>query len=114
MNLLKIILGILAFSVVTAALYVWGLKKSITQPADLEQILVRKTAASVVKYLKRYGRIDMPGLVRLCQGAKGGQFWSRKRLVVQDAAAFAPKLVEYMKSQLLLEELPEQQFRLKK
>lgn len=37
MNTLETILGILAFAVVIAVLYVWGLKKSYTQSADLER-----------------------------------------------------------------------------
>ena len=42
MNTWETILGILVFAVVTAILYVWGLKKSYTQGADLERILLNK------------------------------------------------------------------------
>ena len=48
MNTLETILGILAFAVVIAVLYVWGLKKSYTQSADLERILLSKSAGKVV------------------------------------------------------------------
>ena len=34
------ILGILGFALVTAILYVWGLRRSMTQSADLERILL--------------------------------------------------------------------------
>ena len=79
----------------------------------MEQILLRKVAANVVKYLKKHGEIDMPGIVRLCQGAKSSQFWSRKHLVVQNAEAFAPTVAEFLKSQRLVEELPGRRFCLK-
>ena len=36
----QILLGIAAFAVVTAVLYVWGLRKSMTQSADLERVLL--------------------------------------------------------------------------
>ena len=36
------ILGILGFALVTAILYVWGLRRSMTQSADLERILLSK------------------------------------------------------------------------
>ena len=48
----QIIIGILAFAVVTAVLYVWGLKKSFSQAEELEKILLSKGASRVIKYLK--------------------------------------------------------------
>ena len=49
----QIILGILAFALVTAVLYTWGLHKSMTQQEDLERILLSKSARKVVTYLKK-------------------------------------------------------------
>lgn len=51
----QIVLGILLFALATAVLYVWGLKKSMTQEADLERILLNKCAGTVVKYLRKHG-----------------------------------------------------------
>ena len=109
----QIILGIALFAVVTAVLYVWGLKKSMTQSADLERILLSKSAGNVVHYLKRHDQIDLAEMTRLCAGVKGGQFWSRRRVAVQDPGAFAPRLAQYMVEQQLLEELPGRRYRLK-
>ena len=56
----QIVLGILLFAVATAVLYVWGLKKSMTQEADLERILLNKCAGTVVKYLPvSYTHLDV-------------------------------------------------------
>lgn len=102
----QILLGILAFALVTAVLYVWGLRKSMTQQAELERILLQKSAQKVLKYLKKHGSISLGEMEELCRDVKAGQFWSRQRAAVRDAGAFAPKLARYMTGQLLLRELP--------
>lgn len=114
MNLWETILGILAFAVVIAVLYVWGLKKSYTQSADLERILFSKSAGKVVNYLKKNQEITLSQMARLCTGVKAGQFWSRRRATIQNPKAFAPQLAQYMVEQLLLEECPGGRYRLRK
>ena len=114
MNTLETILGILAFAVVIAVLYVWGLKKSYTQSADLERILLSKSAGKVVNYLKKNEEITLSQMAQLCTGVKAGQFWSRQRAMVQNPKAFAPKLAQYMVEQLLLEECSHGRYRLRK
>lgn len=114
MNFWETILGILVFAVVVAILYVWGLKKSYTQSADLERILLNKSAGKVVHYLKQNETITLSQMAQLCTGIKAGQFWSRQKAAVQNPRAFAPKLAQYMVEQLLLEELPHGRYRLRK
>ena len=88
----------------TAVLYVWGLKKSMTQEADLERILLNKCAGTVVKYLRKHGSITQKEMPSLIQGVRAGMFWSKNRIRVQEPAAFVPKLIRYMLEQQLLEE----------
>lgn len=114
MNLWETILGILVFAVVVAVLYVWGLKKSYTQSADLERILLNKSAGKVVHYLKQNEEISLSQMAQLCTGVKAGQFWSRQKAAVQNPKAFAPKLAQYMVEQLLLEECSHGRYRLRK
>ena len=114
MNTLDTILGILAFAVVIAVLYVWGLKKSYTQGADLERILLSKSAGKVVNYLKKNEEITLSQMAQLCTGVKAGQFWSRQRAMVQNPKTFAPKLAQYMVEQLLLEKVSNGRYRLRK
>ena len=66
----QIVLGILLFALATAVLYVWGLRKSMTQEADLERILLNKCAGTVVKYLRKHGSITQKELPALIQGVK--------------------------------------------
>ncbi|RHR07444.1 hypothetical protein DWX58_11350 [Pseudoflavonifractor sp. AF19-9AC] len=110
MNTPQIILGILAFALVTAVLYTWGLHKSMTQQEDLERILLSKSARKVVNYLKKHESISLEEMGRLCKDVKAGQFWSRKKAAVQNPRLFAPKLAQYMTEQLLVKELPGNRF----
>ena len=63
MSTLQMILGILAFALATAVLYVWGLHKSITQRSDLEYILLssdvgEETTEDVIDTLRENMRKD--------------------------------------------------------
>lgn len=99
----QMILGILLFAAVTAILYVWGLRKSMTQAANLERVLMSKCATRVLAYLKHHPTITQKEIARQIQTVKAGQFWSRRQVQVQDAPTFAKKLTQYMLEQQLLE-----------
>lgn len=75
----QIILGILAFALITAVLYVWGLHKSMTQQQDLERILLNKSAQKVISYLKKHESISLEEIARLCQGVKAGSSGPARR-----------------------------------
>ena len=100
----QIILGIALFALATAILYVWGLRKSMTQAQDLERILLSKSAQRVVNYLKSHDTITQQEIARQVQGVKAGMFWSRNRVEVHAPDAFAGKLVRFMLEQQLLED----------
>ena len=106
MNTPEIILGIAAFALITAVLYVWGLRKSMTQQQDLERILLSKSAHKVKSYLKKHESISIEEMGRLCKDVKAGMFWSRQKAAVQNPGIFAPKLAQYMEEQLLIKKLP--------
>lgn len=99
----QIIIGIVLFAIASAILYVWGLRKSMTQAADLEHILLSKSAARVMQYLKHHPTISQKEVARQIQNVKAGLFWSRKQVQVQDSTVFAKKLTRYMLEQQLLE-----------
>ena len=108
----QIVLGILLFALATAVLYVWGLKKSMTQEADLERILLNKCAGTVVKYLRKHGSITQ-GDAAPDPGGQGRDVLVQNRIRVQDPAAFVPKLIRYMLEQQLLEDTGGLRYRLK-
>ena len=110
----QIILGILLFALVTAVLYVWGLRRSMTRQQDLERILLSKSAARVIRYLKKNPVITQKEMANQIRGMKAGLFWSRDRMQVQNAASFAQKLARYMVEQHLLEETGNGRYRLRR
>lgn len=105
--MVKIVLGILAFALVTAVLYVWGLRRSATQASDLERNLLSKGAARVLKYLKTHETISKAETTELVKGLRASLPWSRQRVAVEDPKAFAERLLEFMQEQLYLERLPD-------
>ncbi len=109
----QIILGIVLFALVTAVLYVWGLKKSMTQQEDLDRALLRKSAERVNRYLKAHDTIDRAEMARLAEGVRAGLFWSRSRAGVRDGKKFVPELIEYMTERQLLEEVSRGRYRRK-
>lgn len=109
-----ILLGMVLFAIATAILYVWGLKKNMTQAADLERILLNKSAVNVVKYLKKYQSISQKEMTSLVQGVKAGMFWSKKRAVIQDPQTFIPQLIQFMLEQQLIVETEKRHYQLKK
>ncbi|MGO5115212.1 hypothetical protein ACTQ33_09295 [Candidatus Avoscillospira sp. LCP25S3_F1] len=109
----EILLGIAAFAVVTAILYGWGLRRSMTQADDLRRILLSRGAGRVRRYLKQHDTVALQDMTRLVTGLRGGQPWSRHRITVSDPAAFARELADYMTEQRLLDKTPDGRYRLR-
>ena len=107
----QIVLGILLFAVATAVLYVWGLKKSMTQEADLERILLNKCAGTVVK-LPPEARKHHPVMPSLIQGS-GTDIPGPKPYPCTGVSRLCPKLIRYMLEQQLLEDTGGLRYRLK-
>lgn len=109
-----IVLGVLMFAVVTAVLYVWGLQKSMGQSADLSRILLNRCGNKVVHYLRGHETITTAEIAREIQGIKAGEFWSKKRLVVQDPKKFANQVADFLLDQQYIELVSKGKYRLKK
>lgn len=114
MSTQRILLGIALFALVTAVLYVWGLKKSLTQKSSFEHILLSKSAANVIQYLRKRTTITQSEMLPLVKGVKAGMFWSRKRAMVHNPKEFVPKLIRYMIEQQLIEDIGGLRYQLKK
>lgn len=109
-----IALGILMFAAVTALLYVWGLRKSMGQSADLSRILLNRCGNKVIKYLRRHETMTTAEIAREIRGIKAGEFWSKKRLVVQDPKKFAVQVTDFLLDQQYIELVSQGKYRLKK
>ncbi|MGM9629344.1 hypothetical protein [Butyricicoccus sp.] len=110
----RILLGILLFAVVTAVLYVWGLKKSMSQQEDLARMLLSKCGRRVLKYLKKHETITLAEIARQIDGVKVGQAWSRKRLTVMEPEKFAAQVAEFLLDQQYIQPAEGKGYRLKK
>lgn len=102
MEALTTVVGILLFALVTAFLYVVGLKKSMTQRQDTERLLLYKCEGKVVRYLKRNGTADKKTISKLVENVQGGLFWSRRKAKVTDPDKFSATLIDYMCSQMII------------
>ena len=109
-----IILGIVLFAVVTAILYVWGLRKSMFQGEDLTRILLNRCGNKVVKYLKKHGTITEKQMAQEIRGVTAGEFWSKKRMMVQHPEKFVQQVIDFLLEQQYIEAAGKKEYRLKK
>lgn len=110
----QVILGVLMFAVVTAVLYAWGLSKSLGQQEDLTRNLLSACGSRVVKYLKKHDTITAAEAAELIEGVAVGQFWSRKKLKVQDGKKVAGQVIDFLLGQQYIESAGKGAYRLKK
>ncbi len=103
MSLTTIFIGIGMFAVVTAALTVWGMRKTYFQKEKLANMLLSKSADKVVHYLKSHDTISEKGMRDLVSGIEAAEFGSKARAVVQGDKAFTSKLIEVMLHDGLIE-----------
>lgn len=114
MDKAHIILGIILFALVTAILYVWGLRKSVAQNADLTRILLNRCGNKIVKYLRKHGTITKKQIAKEIDGITAGEFWSKKRLKVQQPEEFAGQVITFLVDQQYIEAVDHKTYRLKK
>lgn len=109
----QIIVGILAVALVTAGLYLWGLRKSLDQQEDLNRKLLAACGSRVVNTLKKQPTITVDEAARLIEGVTVGQVWSRSRLRVENGKQFAPQVLEFLCQQLYIEKTADGSYKLK-
>lgn len=104
MKTLYVLGGIVLFALVTAVLYIWGLRKSVNQQQDMERRLRNKCAGIVVKQLKKSGVLTEQQIAALLSGVRSGEFWSRQKAVVGKPQEFVRELLPFMVDQRLIEQ----------
>ena len=110
----QIIIGILLFAAATAVLYAWGLSKSLRQQQDMARNLLHACGSRVLKYLKTNDTITPAKVAELVQGVKIGQFWSKKKLQVQDGKKISNDVIKFLLDQQYIESAGKGAYRLKK
>ncbi len=104
MSIIQTISGIFLFALAAAVLYVWGMKKTITQNDDLSKQLMSVCGNKVVKYLRKNKSITKKEIADLIKGTTVGAVWSKKRITVQDGRKVADDLVKYLLGQQYIHE----------
>ncbi|MCI2047767.1 MAG: hypothetical protein LKJ90_08640 [Faecalibacterium sp.] len=107
----QIALGIVLFAGVTILLYLWGMRKTLTQGRDISRMLTGKCANKVLKYLKTHDTVSTGEIEKLIGGVTAGEAWSRRRAKVQDTKTFTTALVRWMLEQHYLESAPAGRYR---
>ena len=114
MKTYEIIIGVLLFALAGAVLYVWGLKKSVSQGSDMERNLLHACGSRVVKALKKKESLSEAEIAALIEGITVGQFWSRQKMKVQNGAKVAPSVIAFLLAQQYLESCGKDPYRRKK
>ena len=109
----QIIIGVLCVAVITAGLYIWGLRKSMNQQQDLQRRLLSACGSRVVKALKKRPAITLDEVAKLLEGISVGPAWSRNKVKVENGKKFAPQVVDFLIDQLYIEKTDKGDFRLK-
>ena len=114
MSIGEIILGIVLFAIAAAILYIWGLKKSADQQADLSRQLMSACGSRVVKYLKKNHTVTRAEVAQLIDGITVGQFWFRQKIKVQDGKKVSSQVIDFLLDQQYIEPSAGGSYRLKK
>lgn len=114
MKTYEIIIGVLLFALAGAVLYVWGLKKSVSQGSDMERNLLHACGSRVVKALKKKESLSEAEIAALIEGITVGQFWSRQKMKVQNGAKVAPSVIAFLLDQQYIESCGKDTYRRKK
>lgn len=107
----QIVLWILVFAVLGAGLYVWGLRKSMTQQQDLMKILYQRSAHRVLRVLKKQPTISKDEIEDAITNVTASEFYSKNRAVVSDKKEFAKALIQQMLEMQLLEACEKDSYR---
>lgn len=92
----EIILYILAFAIVTAILYIWGVNKSKNKQRDLLRALYEKAELIVVRSLKKKDAMTKAEIDAALVDIKASLFYSKSKIQIQDPALFSEHLLNDM------------------
>lgn len=102
MNLLHYLPYLLAFMVITAALYAWGLYRAQTAAKDDAALLKAKGVARVRRTVKKNGRCTHAQLREAVRDLSAGRPFSRRHIAVTDPDPFLNEVLAYMVDQRIL------------
>ena len=99
MNLLHYLPYLLAFMVITAVVYAWGLYRAQTADRDDQALLEAKGASRIRRALRKNGPMTRTQLRPVVEGLTAGRPFSRRRIAVTDPDQFLDALLPYLVEQ---------------
>ena len=96
MSVTTVIMGIILFALATMVLYVWGLRRKVTQQQRLNAMLMNNCARRVVKYLRENHSITAKEISYLIKEVKAREFMSKEVAVVIDGKALQGQVISFM------------------
>lgn len=99
MNILRYITGIFIFALVTAIIYVWGMKKSLNQAETLSDMLYKEAERKLIKHLKKNKTADNKDVENLVSGIKAQFFYSKNKAKVNDVKVFSASLLKKLEDE---------------
>ena len=102
MNLLHYLPYLLAFMVITAVLYTWGLYRAQNAAKDDAALLKAKGVARVRRTVKKRGSCTRAQLREAVRDLSAGRPFSRRRIAVTDPDPFLKEVLAYMVDQRIL------------
>lgn len=102
MNLLHYLPYLLAFMVITAVVYAWGLYRAQTAARDDAALLKAKGVTRVRRAVKKQGSCTRDQLRKAVTDLSAGRPFSRRRIAVTDPDSFLKDVLAYMVDQRIL------------
>lgn len=94
--MIKTILYILLFAIVTMIIYTWGLLKQRGESANLINILYSKGEKKIIKLIKKKGPMTRKELEVEISGLKASLFYSKQKIIVKDSKLLTKNLLNNM------------------
>lgn len=109
--MLKIVIAILLFAIVSAFVYAWGYVKEQRKNQELFRQLIEKSQEKVLKEMKKGELLTKKDIEKIIEGTKSSLFWSKNKIQVSNSKIFADTLIQTMLSKGLIKEMKEKKIK---
>lgn len=100
---MKYIVYILMFALATVVIFSWGIIKEQNKSKDLMNQLYKKAETKVLKAFKKKDVLTRRDIENEVKGIKASLFYSKDKMVVQNASSFTKNIINTMIGRNLIE-----------
>lgn len=95
-HIIVLVVTVILYAMVTAFLYMVGLKKKATEKERLTKTLFYNCSFRITRYLSEHPSITEDGIAFLIKDVKAKEFFSGKTAKVADSSEFQAHIIDYM------------------